>query len=242
VYVQRLSQWSLVVALLVSTLILWNVFSRISQGLGVNLLMELWSRNIMNVFKIWRSIMLNVSDGAFDRTLNALYNALMRRPQLVSRMGGRGRTSNREFYELASRVFPVDDPLILEVHQRVLESFKVPVLVDEEETLPGSRAVLHVWYGALKEEERCSGQRVPVLDRTFVERSLPKHFVPPGTKLELTLDRAELQPLQHILPAIQVIGPMIGGPRSDWLQVAFLYPLIVITRLLNEAATEEPPP
>lgn len=50
VYVQQLSQWSLVVALLVSTLILWNVFARISQGLGANLLMELWSRNIMNIF------------------------------------------------------------------------------------------------------------------------------------------------------------------------------------------------
>lgn len=49
-YVQRLSQWNIIVALLVSTLILWNVFARISQGLGVNLLMELWSRNIMNVF------------------------------------------------------------------------------------------------------------------------------------------------------------------------------------------------
>lgn len=49
-YVQRLSQWNLVVALLLSTLVLWNVFARVSQGLGVNLLMELWSRNIMNIF------------------------------------------------------------------------------------------------------------------------------------------------------------------------------------------------
>lgn len=49
-YVRELSHISIIVALLVSTLILWNVFARVSQGLGVNLLMELWSRNIMNIF------------------------------------------------------------------------------------------------------------------------------------------------------------------------------------------------
>lgn len=181
--------------------------------------------------------MLKVSDQAFDRSMTTLLHALMDRPGLLSRMGGRGQTSNREFYELAAQTFPIEDPLILEVHHRVLESFEVPSLVDGAETLPGSQAILHVWYGTLKEEERLSGQPVPRLDRALVELHLPQHCVPPGTKVELRLDREELQPLRHVLPAVQVIAPLIGGPGSDWLQVAFLYPLIALTLLLNQASS-----
>lgn len=49
-YVSRLSALGTVVAVLLGSLILWMVFSRIQQSISMSFLMELWSRNIMNVF------------------------------------------------------------------------------------------------------------------------------------------------------------------------------------------------
>lgn len=49
-YVGRLSALGNVVALLLGALLLWTIFSRVQQSISVSFLMELWSRNIMNVF------------------------------------------------------------------------------------------------------------------------------------------------------------------------------------------------
>lgn len=49
-YVGRLSALGNVVAILLGALLLWTVFSRVQQSISVSFLMELWSRNIMNVF------------------------------------------------------------------------------------------------------------------------------------------------------------------------------------------------
>lgn len=49
-YVGRLSSLGYVVALLLGALLLWTVFARVQQSISVSFLMELWSRNIMNMF------------------------------------------------------------------------------------------------------------------------------------------------------------------------------------------------
>ncbi|TSC64619.1 MAG: ABC-2 type transport system permease protein [Parcubacteria group bacterium Gr01-1014_106] len=49
-YVSQLSALGTVVAVLLGSLILWMVFSRVQQSISMSFLMELWSRNIMNVF------------------------------------------------------------------------------------------------------------------------------------------------------------------------------------------------
>jgi len=49
-YVGRLSALGFVVAMLLGALLLWTVFSRVQQSISISFLMELWSRNMMNVF------------------------------------------------------------------------------------------------------------------------------------------------------------------------------------------------
>lgn len=49
-YVGRLSTLSNIVATLLGALLLWTVFSRVQQSISISFLMELWSRNVMNVF------------------------------------------------------------------------------------------------------------------------------------------------------------------------------------------------
>jgi len=49
-YVGRLSSLGYVVAVLLGALLLWTVFSRVQQGIAISFLMELWSRNLMNIF------------------------------------------------------------------------------------------------------------------------------------------------------------------------------------------------
>jgi ABC-2 type transport system permease protein len=50
IYIQRLSGIGLFVAVLLGAVLLWNVFFRIQQGITVPFLMELWSRNLTNIF------------------------------------------------------------------------------------------------------------------------------------------------------------------------------------------------
>lgn len=49
-YVGRLSTLGNIVTLLLGALLLWTVFARVQQSISVSFLMELWSRNIMNMF------------------------------------------------------------------------------------------------------------------------------------------------------------------------------------------------
>ncbi len=49
-YVGRLSGVGSVVATLLGALLLWTVFARVQQSISISFLMELWSRNIMNMF------------------------------------------------------------------------------------------------------------------------------------------------------------------------------------------------
>jgi len=49
-YVGRLSALGYILALLLGSLVLWTVFSRVQQSISISFLMELWSRNIMNMF------------------------------------------------------------------------------------------------------------------------------------------------------------------------------------------------
>lgn len=49
-YVSQLSSLGYVVAVLLGALLLWTVFARVQQSIAVSFLMELWSRNLMNIF------------------------------------------------------------------------------------------------------------------------------------------------------------------------------------------------
>lgn len=49
-YVQDLTALSAVAAALLGAVLLWQVFERTQQSVGVSFLMELWSRNLLNVF------------------------------------------------------------------------------------------------------------------------------------------------------------------------------------------------
>lgn len=49
-FIRNISATGYIVAVFVGTLLLWNVFQRIHQGVATSFLMELWSRNLMNIF------------------------------------------------------------------------------------------------------------------------------------------------------------------------------------------------
>ncbi len=49
-YVRDLSSTGYVLVVLLGSLLLWQMFSRIQQSISVSFLMELWSRNLMNIF------------------------------------------------------------------------------------------------------------------------------------------------------------------------------------------------
>ncbi len=49
-YFSRRQDTPLIVGLLLGSLILWDVFFRVQQGISVSFLMEVWDRNILNLF------------------------------------------------------------------------------------------------------------------------------------------------------------------------------------------------
>ncbi len=49
-YIGRLSALGNVVLVILGSLLLWTVFARVQQSISISFLMELWSRNIMNMF------------------------------------------------------------------------------------------------------------------------------------------------------------------------------------------------
>ena len=50
VYVRNLTGASVVLAVILSAILLWNIFFRVQNGINVSFLMELWSRNLTNIF------------------------------------------------------------------------------------------------------------------------------------------------------------------------------------------------
>ena len=49
-YFNRLAPGELILALFLAAILLWNLFFRVQQGISVTFLMELWSRNLTNIF------------------------------------------------------------------------------------------------------------------------------------------------------------------------------------------------
>lgn len=49
-YLKDLTATTIIAAAVLGALLLWQIFLRTQQGIGVSFLMELWSRNLMNVF------------------------------------------------------------------------------------------------------------------------------------------------------------------------------------------------
>lgn len=76
-YVQRLTTLQGVLAVLLGAIFLWNVFARTNQFLGISLLMELWSRNLINVFVTPISILEYLIGIAVSGLLRVLLLALM---------------------------------------------------------------------------------------------------------------------------------------------------------------------
>jgi hypothetical protein len=177
--------------------------------------------------------MLAISGRAMNQAMEKMAQALMSKPDLVSRIGGRGTTSNQEFLDLIRSVFAINDPLILDAHRRLLESFQQPVLM-ENETMLGSQIVVYMWYGALRIEEELNGQRVPLLRRERLEELLPSFYVPPGTTMTMQMSKEEYGTLGQFMTPIHMFSQVIGTAS---IEVAFLYPLLALTRLLNDAAT-----
>src|SRR3972149_4027107 len=51
VYFARASSFGgLILSILLGAILLWQIFFRIQQGISVSFLMELWSRNLTNIF------------------------------------------------------------------------------------------------------------------------------------------------------------------------------------------------
>lgn len=50
IYFGRLSTGAQILAIFLGAVLLWNLFYRIQQGISVSFLMELWSRNLINIF------------------------------------------------------------------------------------------------------------------------------------------------------------------------------------------------
>lgn len=179
--------------------------------------------------------MLTVSDRAFRRMTEHLMRAMMGEPDLMKRIG-RDKTSNIEFERMisGSDQFNIDDPLILEIHRRLLESFQQPIML-ESEIFHGSRMVVYLWYGMLKEEERLGGTKVPQLDREHVEKVLPDFYIPPGTQKQLQLPKEEFQSIERVIAPIRQISVLMSfGGSMQHIEAAMMYPIIVLTHLLND--------
>lgn len=180
--------------------------------------------------------MFSVSEKAFNIAIEKLVRAMMSRPDLLARMAGRGTTSNKELLEVVQGIFPIEDPEIIRVHGEILKSFEQPRVFDDE-ILNGSRILIHLWQGGLKEEERLSGQKIPRLKRERVDELLPGYFVPPGTAVTLAMPMEELGAIKRLLTTIIEISK--PGANDSWVSLAravFLYPLVVLIRLMNDAA------
>jgi len=50
IFFARASAFGLIVAIFLGAVLLWQIFFRIQQGISVSFLMELWSRNLTNIF------------------------------------------------------------------------------------------------------------------------------------------------------------------------------------------------
>lgn len=179
--------------------------------------------------------MLKISKKALEEALKLLVKALSDNSQLMKRIGGRGKTTNREIYECVVKRLPIDDPLILPAAQMLLESFGI-LIMHEEEIISGSKVLLHIWYHALKIEEKISEQKVPLLSKSILNNDLKKYYVPPGTTVRLTLEKDENELFfGFIEPVIEMIfGSRRALRKGGLITVAFIYPIIALTRLMSK--------
>ena len=177
--------------------------------------------------------MIHITNEAFAKMQEKFTRAFMANRELLLRvLSGKG-TENSEFLQVMEEIFPISDPLVLRAHELVTDSFGRP-FCDNVELLNGSRCLLHMWYGALKEERAISGQDVPSLNEQLMQDELPDYFVPPGTSKNLDIPIDETAAYGYLTNLIGMMTARI--PDGDTIQGLFLYPIIVITRLLNRAA------
>lgn len=75
-YVGRLTSATSVIAILLGALLLYTVFARVQQSIAVSFLMELWSRNLMNIFvspiSVWEYIVALMIFGLMKVTFIAV--------------------------------------------------------------------------------------------------------------------------------------------------------------------------
>lgn len=145
----------------------------------------------------------------------------------------------RDLPKIAGDIWPIYDPLVREVCERVKQTLSIPRAA--REAIEGSiQFMVHFWYGALKEEEFLSGQGVPLLRRQRVEEILPSLLA--DKQIDQKLPRDGLgnlyQAMQGLIQEVAAIHPG-GALGRDLSEQVFLRPLLVLNYLLNDAATAE---